>query len=85
MNKKQLKVLLDKCVEAHNDTMNLNKQYGINIFMSTKENFYNKYNYLVYTLFEHLFGPEGRDLIEEYVFDESITFMELCEKLNINE
>lgn len=85
MTKKELKILLDKCVESHNDVMNLNKTFGINIFMSTKENFYNKYNYVIYKLFEHIFGDFGRELIEEYVFDDGITFVELCEKLNIYE
>jgi hypothetical protein len=85
MTKKELKILLDKCVESHNDVMNLNKTFGINMFMSTKENFYNKYNYVIYKLFEHIFGDFGRELIEEYVFDDGITFVELCEKLNIYE
>lgn len=85
MTKKELKILLDKCVESHNDVMNLNKTFGINIFMSMKENFYNKYNYVIYKLFEHIFGDFGRELIEEYVFDDGITFVELCEKLNIYE
>ena len=85
MTKKELKILLDKCVESHNDVMNLNRTFGINMFMSTKENFYNKYNYVIYKLFEHIFGDFGRELIEEYVFDEGITFVELCEKLNIYE
>lgn len=85
MTKKELKILLDKCVESHNDVMNLNKTFGINMFMSTKENFYNKYNYVIYKLFEHMFGDFGRELIEEYVFDDGITFVELCEKLNIYE
>ena len=85
MTRKELKVLLDKCVEAHNETMDLHKNFGVSFHMSTKENFYNKYNYVIYKLFGHIFGDFGQELIEEYVFDDGITFTELCEKLNIYE
>lgn len=85
MTKKELRVLLDKCVEAHNETNELNKNYGVCLWGSAKENFFNKYNYVIYKLFEHMFGEFGRELVEEYVFDDGITFVELCEKLEIYE
>lgn len=86
MTKKELEKIINKYSNVESDMSKLFFDHGINVYNSTCENFYNKYNYIICTLFEHLFGNDGRKLIEKYVFeDHNITFNELCEKLNINE
>lgn len=86
MNKKQFKVILDKYSKAENIITQLDGEFGINLYYSSRENFYNLYNYIIFKLFEQLYGEYGRELIENYLFEETnITFDELCIKLNINE
>lgn len=86
MNKTQFKILIDKYSKAENIVTQLDREFGINLYDSPKENFYNLYNYIIFKLFEQLYGEYGRELIEDYLFEETnITFDELCIKLNINE
>lgn len=86
MNKNQFKTIIDKCQLAENIIVQLDGEFGINVYNSPKENFYNLYNYVIFKLFEQLYGEYGRELIETYLFEETdITFDELCIKLNINE
>lgn len=86
MTKKELENLICKYNSAESDIIDMNARFGICIYNSEDENFYNKYNYVIFKLFEHMFGDEGRDLIEEYLFEVTdLAFDELCEKLKIYE
>lgn len=85
MTKEDLENLICKYNSAESNVIELNSRFGICLYNSHSENFYNKYNYVIFRLFEHIFGYEGREYIENYIFGNDITFDELCEKLNINE
>lgn len=86
MTRKDLENLICKYNSAESDVIDMNARFGICIYNSEYENFYNKYNYVIFKLFEHMFGYDGKILIEDYIFEQTnITFDELCEKLNINE
>ena len=86
MTKKDLENIICKYNSAESEVVELDARFGICLYNSSNENFYNKYNYVIFKLFEHMFGNEGRELIEEYLFEvTNLTFDELCEKLNINE
>lgn len=86
MTKKDLENIICKYNSAESEVVELDSRFGICLYNSSSENFYNKYNYVIFKLFEHMFGNEGRELIEEYLFEvTNLTFDELCEKLNINE
>ena len=86
MTRKELELLIGKYNSAESDIIDMNARFGICIYNSEDENFYNKYNYVIFKLFEHIFGDEGRELIEDYIFGSiDIEFNELCEKLNIYE
>jgi hypothetical protein len=86
MNKKDLENLICKYNNVESDMSRLHFEFGINVYGSLSENFYNKYNYIIFKLFEHMFGYDGKNLIEDYIFEQTdMTFDELCEKLNINE
>ena len=86
MTKKELENLICKYNSAESDVIDMNARFGICIYNSEDENFYNKYNYVIFKLFEHTFGYDGKNLIEDYIFEQiDMTFDELCEKLNINE
>lgn len=85
MTKKELENLIVKYNSAESDIMDMNARFGICVYNSYEENFYNKYNYVIFKLFESIFGYEGKEWIETFLFEESITFDELCEKLKIYE
>lgn len=85
MNRKELENLIIKYRSAESDIMDMNARFGICVYNSYEENFYNKYNYVIFKLFESIFGFEGKEIIETFLFDETITFDELCEKLEIYE
>ena len=74
-----------KLYKATEDTvLELDKKYGINIWESSSPNIYNNYNLLIHNLLVDIFGDEKTDLIESYIFEQlTITFEQLCEKLNI--
>lgn len=86
MNKENLKKIFDKYQSAESDILELDKRFGISVFNSKNENFYNKYNYIIFKLFEYIFGNDGRELIENYIFDElDMPFEELYKNLKIYE
>ena len=74
-----------KLYKATEDTvLELDKKYGRNIWESSSPNIYNNYNLLIHNLLVDIFGDEKTDLIESYIFEQlTITFEQLCEKLNI--
>lgn len=82
MTKKELKDIIEKYQSAESDVINLDSEFGINIWNSKNENFYNKLNYVIFKLFETIYGNKGRELIENYLFEPTnITFDELYENL----
>lgn len=86
MNKAKLKKLIDKYRAAEDEIIRLDSVFGICLYNSKSENFYNKYNFVIHKLFEALFGFENTEILEDYIFEASdITFDELCKILNINE
>ena len=86
MTKKELENLIIKYNSAESDIIEMNARFGICVYNSEDENFYNKYNYIIFKLFEYLFGENGKELIETYIFEVTdMTFDELCEKLNVYE
>lgn len=86
MNKAKLKKIIDKYRAAEEEIIRLDSTFGICLYNSKNENFYNKYNFVIFKLLDALFGVENRELIEDYIFEQTdITFEELCKALNINE
>lgn len=86
MNKAKLKKIIDKYRAAEEEIIRLDSTFGICLYNSKNENFYNKYNYVIFKLFDALFGAENREIIEDYIFEQTdITFEELCKALNIND
>lgn len=82
MTKEHLKKILDKYKNAENEVVELDNKFGIQIWNSRTENFYNKFNYVIFELISILFTEQGRELIENYLFDQiNITFDELYETL----
>lgn len=82
MTKEHLKKILDKYKSAENEVFELDNKFGIQIWNSRTENFYNKFNYVIFELISILFTEQGRELIENYLFDQiNITFDELYETL----
>ena len=85
MTKNQLKEILDKYIEAENEITELNNKHGVRVYDCLTENFYNKYNWIIFHLLRIIFGDERTDLIESSILDRALTFDELWEKLNANE
>lgn len=82
ITKEEFKKILDSYQAAENQVMQLDSEFGIILYNSPDENFYNRYNYVIRKLFENLFGDIKADLIEEFVFDETeLTFDKLWELL----
>lgn len=82
IQKQQLKDLIDKYRSAEKDVQNMDSLFGIQIWNSRNENFYNKYNFIITKLFESLFTPAGVALLEDYIWEQTdITFDELWETL----
>lgn len=78
MNKDELKNIIEKYREIEDDVSKLDDEFGICIWNSKKENFYNKYNYIIFKLLENIYTPEKRELLEEYIFEQvEMTFDDL--------
>lgn len=86
INKETFKAIIDKYSEAEEIISQLDNDYGINLWDSSNENFYNKYNYCIFELLQSIFGEDGRMLIEDYLFGGlDATFDDICISLEINE
>lgn len=70
MDKGELKNIIEKYREVEDDVSKLDNEFGICIWNSKKENFYNKYNYIIFKLLENIYTPEKKELLEEYIFDQ---------------
>lgn len=70
MDKDELKNIIEKYREVEDDISKLDNEFGICIWNSKKENFYNKYNYIIFKLLENIYTPEKKELLEEYIFDQ---------------
>lgn len=82
MNKDELRNIIEKYIEAENDISKLDDEFGICVWSSKKENFYNKYNYIIFKLLENIYGPEKKELLEEYIFNQvEMTFDDLYDYL----
>lgn len=80
ITKNEFKKILDSYQAAENQVMQLDSEFGITLYNSPDENFYNRYNYVIRKLFENLFGDIKADLIESYIFDVTdLTFDKLWE------
>lgn len=78
MNKDELKNIIEKYKNAELDVQELDGKFGICIWNSKRENFYNKYNYIIFKLLENIYGTEKEQLLEEYIFDQiEMTFDDL--------
>lgn len=79
MVKEELRKIVEKYKEAENQVSEMNSKYGICIWNSQQENFYNKYNYVIFKLLEEIYGVEKEQLLEEYIFEQTVgmTFDEL--------
>lgn len=85
MNKDELKNIIEKYIEAENDISKLDDEFGICVWNSKKENFYNKYNYIIFKLLENIYTPEKKELLEEYIFDQvEMSFDDLYNYLENN-
>lgn len=85
MNQTKLKKIIDKYRAAEDEIIKLDSTFGICLYNSKNENFYNKYNFIIHKLFEAFFGFENTELLEDYIFENTdITFEELCKILNVN-
>jgi hypothetical protein len=87
INKAQLRQILNKYEEIEKELSHLSVHHGMDFRDGSEmaENFYNKLNWIIFKLFEYSFGDEGREAIEEYLFDSTINFVQLCDILGINE
>lgn len=79
MTKETLNNIIEKYKDAENQITELDGEFGICLWNATKENFYNKYNYIIFKLFEEIYGIEKEQLLEEYIFEQidQMTFDEL--------
>ena len=83
MLKENLKKILDCYKKAEKSVTKLDEDYGIRIWDAKNANFYNQYNYIIFSLFQELFGEENRYLIEDYLFEQKdISFDDLYKILN---
>lgn len=81
ITKEELKKILDSYQAA--EVMKLDSEFGICLYNSRDENFYNRYNYVIRKLFEEIYGSEKTDFIESYAFDEiDLSFDNLFKMLN---
>lgn len=81
MMKETLKTIVDKYKEAERQVDQLD-ELGVCIWNAKKENFYNKYNYIIFELFNEIYGPEKGSLVEDYIMDETtLTFDEFYDYL----
>ena len=79
MTREELRNIVEKYKEAENQVSEMDSKYGICIWNSRQENFYNKYNYVIFKLLEEIYGIEKEQLLEEYIFEQTVgmTFDEL--------
>lgn len=86
MKKELLNKIIEKYKEAEDQITKLDNEFGVCLWNSYNENFYNKYNYIIFKLFEEIYTPEKRELLEEYIFEQidQMTFDELYEYLENN-
>ena len=85
MTKDELKNIIEKYKNAENDIIELDDKFGVRIWNSKNENFYNKYNYIIFKLLENIYGLEKEQLLEEYIFEQiEMTFDELYNYLENN-
>lgn len=83
MTKTELQYILNLYQDAENVVRHLDIDFGICLWNSKKENFYNKYNLIIRKLFEQIYSIEICDLIESYLFDNiNMTFDELYNIIN---
>lgn len=81
MIKEKLQKIVDKYKEAERQVDQLD-ELGVCICNSKKENFYNKYNYIIFELFNEIYGSEKGSLVEDYIMDETtLTFDEFYDYL----
>ena len=81
MMKEKLQRIVDKYKEAERQVDQLD-ELGVCIWNSKKENFYNKYNYIIFELFNEIYGPEKGSLVEDYILGETtLTFDEFYDYL----
>ena len=81
MNKSTLKTIVDKYKEAEHQVDQLD-ELGVCIWNPKKENFYNKYNYIIFELLNEVYGPEKGSLVEDYILDQTtLTFDEFYDYL----
>lgn len=84
MTKQQLKDIIDKYQTADDEVSQLDRLYGICIYNAYSENFFNKYNWIIFKLLEYQFGAKNIEMIENYIFKQvDMTFDELCEALEV--
>lgn len=87
MTRDKLKQLLDLYQDAEDEIIKIDDTTKMEIRTSKHNNFYNKYNYIIFQLFGIIFGDNKEALIEQYIFDdnsdEHIDFDELCKRLEI--
>lgn len=82
MTRSELKTIIDKYQDSERQISELDQKYGIDLF-SNENGFWNKKEDVINSLFTHLLGKKGVDLFWDYVFEQSITFEELCHDLNL--
>lgn len=86
MNKKQFKDILEQYIKAEQEVYSLDYDHGIIIYDTDVNNFYHAFRNIIFTLFEAVFGQDGRGQIEYYLFQENdMSFDELCKKLNLKD
>lgn len=82
MTKDELKNHINLYKKTESIILELDNNYGIQVWNSYNPNFYNNYNLMIHNLLLSIFGEDGVELIEEYIFDQiTITFDELWECL----
>lgn len=86
MKKDELNKLIELYKKAESQVQDLDSAFGVNIWNSRNENFYNIYNKIIFKLFEHIYGVEKEQLLEEYIFKqiENFTFDDLYNYLENN-
>lgn len=86
MNRDALKKHIELYRKTEDIIRVLDSDYGINIWDSTRPNFYNNYNLLIHNLLVEIFGETKVETLEDYLFEQTdISFDKLCEILEVNE
>lgn len=86
MNRDALKKHIELYKKTEDIIRALDSDYGINIWDSTRPNFYNNYNLLIHNLLVEIFGETKVETLEDYLFEQTdISFDKLCEILEVNE